>query len=103
MITDFWAKWCGPCRMMSPLVDEMARKYDGKIKFAKLDIETNPMIAEQLGVTSIPTFIITNKGQVIDVVVGARPKKDFEFLIDYYIGKNLRIKEEGQKNSEESD
>jgi thioredoxin 1 len=85
MVTDFWATWCPPCRMMAPIVEELSEKYVGKIKFAKVDVDKNPVTSQQFGIMSIPTFLITDRGNVLDVLVGAMRKEDFESEISKYI------------------
>ena len=71
---DFWAEWCGPCKIIAPIVEELAGEYDGKVKFAKLDVDDNPRIATTYGIRGIPTLLIFSGGSPIDQVVGAVPK-----------------------------
>ena len=78
MVTDFWATWCPPCKMMAPIVEELSEKYSGRVIFAKMDVDKNPITSQQFGIMSIPTFLLTNKGKVLDVLVGAMPKDEFE-------------------------
>ncbi len=78
MVTDFWASWCPPCKMMAPIIEELSQKYEGKITFAKVDVDKNPLTSQQFGILSIPTFIVTDRGKVLDVLVGAMPKEEFE-------------------------
>ena len=85
MVTDFWASWCGPCKMMAPILEELAGKYAGKIVFAKVDVDENPRISQQFGIMSIPTFLVTDKGKVLDVLIGAMPKEEFEKEITKYL------------------
>ena len=85
LVTDFWASWCPPCKAMEPVIEELAAKYAGKIKFAKVDVDANPVTSQQFGIMSIPTFLITNRGNVLDVLIGAVPEKEFEFLISKYL------------------
>jgi thioredoxin 1 len=85
MVTDFWASWCGPCKMMTPILEELAEKYEGKVTFAKVNVDENPRTSQQFGIMSIPTFLVTNKGKVLDVLVGAIPKEEFEKEITKYL------------------
>src|SRR5579872_2955801 len=87
MVTDFWATWCPPCRMMEPVVEELSEKYAGKVTFAKVDVDKNPVTSQQFGIMSIPTFLITDRGSVLDVLVGAMPKEEFEKEITKYLPK----------------
>jgi thioredoxin 1 len=77
VVVDFWATWCGPCRMVAPIMEELAEKYEGKVKIGKLDVDENQQTAIKYGVRSIPTVLILKGGQVIDTVIGAVPKTMF--------------------------
>ena len=74
VVVDFWAEWCGPCKMIAPALDEIATELKGKVKIAKLNIDENPELAAQFGVRSIPTLMIFKGGEVADMKVGAAPK-----------------------------
>jgi len=74
VLLDMWAAWCGPCRMVSPIVDELAGEYAGRIKVGKIDVDAEPSIAAAFGVQSIPTIVLIKDGQVVAQAIGARPK-----------------------------
>lgn len=74
-LTDFWAEWCSPCRMIAPILLEIAAKYDGKLKITKLDVDHNPATAMAFGVMSIPTLILFKNGQPVERIVGYQPKE----------------------------
>lgn len=74
VLIDFWAIWCGPCRVIAPVVEEIASEYEGKLKVGKLDVDNNPNVAVKYGIRSIPTLLIFNNGQVSEQMIGALPK-----------------------------
>ena len=83
VVIDFWAEWCGPCKMIAPIVEELAGEYEGKVKFAKMDVDTNPQTPMQFGIRGIPTLLIFNGGEnPVDQVVGAVPKSMLKKRVD---------------------
>ena len=86
VLVDFWADWCAPCKMIAPMVDELADEYDGKVKFTKLDVDSNPMTATNFGIRGIPTLLIFKGGKPVESVVGAVPKSTLKKKLDEAIG-----------------
>lgn len=74
-LTDFWAAWCGPCKMIAPIVEQLASEYEGKLKVTKLDVDQNPTVATRFGVMSIPTLILFKGGEPVERLVGYMPKE----------------------------
>ena len=85
VLVDFWAEWCGPCKMIAPVLEELAVDYDGKLKICKLDIEANTLTAPKYGIRGIPTLILFNNGEVAGTKVGALSKSQLSAFIDSVI------------------
>ncbi len=76
-VIDFWAEWCGPCRAIGPVIEELAKDYNGKVNIGKVNVDTNPQISMDYGITSIPAILFVKGGKVVDKLVGAQPKANF--------------------------
>jgi thioredoxin 1 len=85
VLVDFWAAWCGPCRMVAPVIDQLADQYAGKVKVVKLNVDENPEIASKYQILSIPTVYLFKNGSHADGLVGARPKQTFEEMLNKHI------------------
>ncbi|NNE36229.1 MAG: thioredoxin [Rhodothermales bacterium] len=86
VLVDFWAAWCGPCRMIAPIIEELAEEFEGRAKLAKLDVDYNPQVATDFGVRSIPTLLFFKDGRVVDQLVGAAPKKSLSDKLENLVG-----------------
>jgi thioredoxin 1 len=82
ILVDFWAQWCNPCRALTPILDELAAEYDGKVRIGKVNIDEQQALATQYGVRSIPTLLLFKQGQVADQIVGLRSKRDLKASFD---------------------
>lgn len=76
VLIDFWAEWCAPCRLIAPIVEEIANEFKGKLKVGKLDVDNNPQTSMNYGIRSIPTLLIFKEGKPVETIIGAVPKKD---------------------------
>ena len=86
MVVDFWAAWCGPCRMVAPIVEQLAKEYAGRVAFGKLNVDENPLTSEEFQVQSIPTLLIFRDGEAVDGIIGAVPKYQLESRIKSHLG-----------------
>ncbi len=82
VLVDFWAPWCGPCRMVAPVVEELAEEYDGRVKFVKVNTDENPQVAGKYGIRSIPTLLVFKGGDPVGQIVGFRPTSDLKKRLD---------------------
>ncbi len=85
VLVDFWAEWCGPCKMIAPVVEELAVDYDNKLKIAKMDVDANPRTSALFGIRSIPTLMIFKNGSVVEQIIGAVPKKQLVERINLHL------------------
>ncbi|WP_372995739.1 thioredoxin [Lutispora sp.] len=85
VLVDFWAAWCGPCRMVSPVIDQLANEYSEKIKVVKVNVDENPNLASQYDIMSIPSVFLFKNGKKVDGLIGVRPKQMFESMINKHI------------------
>jgi len=85
VVVDFWAEWCMPCRMLAPVIEELAKEYAGKIVFGKLNVDENPMTTAKFGIMGIPTLIVFKNGQPVDRIIGAMPKRQIEARLNSYL------------------
>src|ERR1017187_6054422 len=82
VLVDFWAEWCGPCKMIAPILDELAEEYDGRVKIGKVNIDEQQGVAAEYGIRAIPTLLLFHKGQVADQIVGLHSKRDLKASFD---------------------
>jgi thioredoxin 1 len=87
LVVDFWAPWCSPCRMVGPIIEQLAAEYAGKVTFGKINVDENQMVPESFGIMSIPTIVIFNRGKAVETLVGAYPKVDIENTFKRYLSK----------------
>ena len=83
-VIDFWAEWCGPCRAIGPVIEELSKEYDGKVNIGKVNVDNNPQVSMNYGITSIPAILFVKGGQVVDKLVGAQPKSNFVKKIEQH-------------------
>ncbi|HDK82032.1 MAG TPA: thioredoxin [Nitrospirae bacterium] len=86
ILVDFWAAWCGPCKMVAPMVEELAREYEGKTRFVKLNTDENPDLASRYKIRGIPTLMFFKKGEIVEQIVGVVPKAQLKAKIDSLLG-----------------
>ena len=82
VLVDFWAEWCGPCKMIAPVLDELAEEFEGRARIGKVNIDEQQALAAEYGIRAIPTLLVFSKGQVAEQIVGARSKRDFKASLD---------------------
>ena len=85
VVVDFWAAWCGPCRMLTPVIEELASELQGKVEFVKLNVDDNPGVAQKYKIASIPTVMVFNNGVLSETLIGFRPKQELKTVIEKYI------------------
>lgn len=84
-VVDFWAEWCGPCRAIGPVIEELSKEYEGKVNIGKVNVDVNPQVSTNYGITSIPAILFIKNGQVVDKIVGAQPKSNFVKKIEAHL------------------
>lgn len=85
VLVDFWAAWCGPCKAIAPVLDELSSEYEGKARIVKIDVDSNPNLAAQYGIRSIPSLFVFKNGEKVDNVVGAQPKSQLSALLNKHV------------------
>lgn len=86
IVVDFWAAWCGPCRIVAPIIEELAKEYAGRVAFGKLNVDENPLTSNEFEVHSIPTLLIFRNGEAVDGIIGAVPKHQIESKVNTHLG-----------------
>lgn len=99
LVVDFWAPWCGPCRMLSPTLEQLSRELSGKVIFGKLNVDENPRVASAFGIQSIPTVAIFKNSQMVDGFVGVASKSQIQSKVSQYIGEGITQQYKNQYNS----
>jgi thioredoxin 1 len=84
-VIDFWAEWCGPCRAIGPVIEDLSKEYDGRVNVGKVNVDNNPQISMNYGITSIPAILFVKGGKVVDKLVGAQPKANFVKKIEQHL------------------
>ena len=85
VLVDFWASWCGPCKMLSPIIESLATEYEGKVKVGKVNVDDEGLLAAEYGIVSIPTVIVFKDGKIVEKIVGANPQDYYEDILDKYL------------------
>ncbi len=85
VLVDFWAIWCGPCRMIAPIIEALAEEYAGKVKVCKVNVDENPNLAARFGIRAIPTLLLFKEGKVVEQLVGVQPKEILESILNRYV------------------
>jgi len=86
VVVDFWAQWCAPCLAAAPIMEELAKEYDGKVRFTKFNVEDNSLVPAQYGIAAIPTMIIFNESKPVQQIIGLKPKKELKKILDELLG-----------------
>lgn len=85
VVVDFWASWCGPCKMIAPVIEELSGEFEGKVQFVKVNVDDNPEVSRKYRIASIPTIMVFNNGSVAETMVGFRPKQELKSVIERYV------------------
>jgi len=101
VLVDFWAEWCGPCRMMGPTVDQVATDYAGKVKVGKLDVDSNQQTAYRYGIRGIPTLLLFKGGQIVEQKVGAIGKPEFQKMLDKHVDASSTLVEQPKEHAQQ--